>query len=66
MLGQRAVRAQERLLERVLRLLNGPEHVTAEAEEHPVMAVVEDLERPLFPRSGELGEPGVGEEARST
>ena len=48
---QRAVGAQEGLLERVLALVLGAEHVPAEAEQRPVMAVVDGLEGALVARS---------------
>ena len=45
--AQRAMRAQERLLERVLTVLAVADHVAAEREQRGVMAVVERLERAL-------------------
>ena len=42
------------------------DHVAAEAEQRPVMAVVEDLEGALVAAGGELGESGVREQAGST
>ena len=58
---QGAVRAQEGLLERVLALVLGAEHVAAEAEQLAVVAVVDDLEGALVARRGERGEPAVVE-----
>jgi hypothetical protein len=55
------VGAQEGLLERVLTLVLGAEHVTAEGEQLPVMAVVDDLEGALVAGGGELGEASVVE-----
>ena len=63
---QRAVRAQEGLLQRVLRLVRRADHVAAEAEQRPVVPVVEDLEGALVAAGGELGESGVREQAGST
>jgi hypothetical protein len=40
--------------------------VAAEAEQRPVVPVVEDLERALVAAGGELGESGVREQAGST
>ena len=54
-------RAQEGLLEGVLALVLGAEHVPAEAEQRPVVAVVDDLEGALVAGGGELGETGVVE-----
>ena len=53
--------AQERLLQRVLSLVLGAEHVPAEAEQRAVMAVVDDLEGALVARRGDRGEAAVVE-----
>jgi hypothetical protein len=53
--------AQEGLLERVLALLLGAEHVAAESEQREVVPVVDDLEGALIAGRGQLGEAGVVE-----
>src|ERR687889_2456104 len=53
--------AQERLLERVLALVLGAEHVPAEGEQRAVVTVVDDLEGALVAGGGELGETCVVE-----
>ena len=60
-LAQRPVGAQEGLLQRVLGLLASAHHVAAEAQQGAVVAVVEDLERPLVARRCHVREPAVGE-----
>jgi hypothetical protein len=59
------VRAQERLLERVLAVLAVADHVPAEREQRRVMAVVERLERGLVTRADERGETLVVEAPES-
>ena len=56
--AQRAVRAQERLLQRLLAVLAVAEHVAAEREQRGVVAVVEGFER------GRVAAPHEGREAR--
>ena len=58
---QGAVGAQEGLLQRVLALVLGAEHVAAEAEQRPVVTVVDDLEGALVTGRGELRQAGVVE-----
>ena len=55
------MRAQVGLLEGVLSLLAGAEHVAAEAQERAVVAVIQGFERTLVPRRGERGEAIVPE-----
>jgi hypothetical protein len=55
------VGAQEGLLQRVLALLLGAEHVSAEAQQRPVMAIVDGLEGALVARRRQLGEAAVVE-----
>ena len=60
---QRPVRAQERLLERVLAVLAVADHVPAEREQRRVVAVVERLEGGDVAARHERGEALVGETA---
>ena len=58
---QRPVGAQEGLLERVLAVFGRPEHVAAEGQQGPVVAVVEDLEGGLVAAGDAGGQAGVVE-----
>ena len=57
--------AQEGLLQRVLALLVGAEHVAAEAEQRAVVAVVERLEGALVAGRRERGEACVVDPAEA-
>ena len=57
-----AVGGQERVLDRVLGLLDRAEHVPAEAEHAAVVAVEDRLERRLGAAAQQLDEPLVGRE----
>ena len=59
-----AIRGHERVLDGVLGLLGGAEHVAAEGEDAAVMAVIDGLERGLGAATEQLDEPVVGGEAQ--
>ena len=65
-LAKSAIRAQERLLQRVLAVLAVAEHVPAERQQRGVMAIVEDLERTLVARAHQRRQALVVELDRPT